>query len=472
MILLVIDNPLEGGLTMKLTEGNRQGQAMKRMLAENPGQVFQEVISKQEVDQVCREINYCFRKRVFTPLVTLWTFLDQVLNADSSCSHAVARTLTFLSSTAGLEASHDPSAYARARKRLPAELLPRLTRMVSGKLQLKVPPEQSWHGRCPKLLDGSTVAMWDTASNQAAFPQPNTQKPGCGFPVARIEGLFDLLTGALLDMAKGPLSVSETALFRQLSITLEPQDLVVADCYYCSYAEIALLQRQQVDAVFCLHQRRVADFRQGKRLGRHDRRVQWNKDTRPQWMTPEQFATLPDTLTIRLIRVPGVKSKGRPLVIATTLLDPELYPASDIAALFGRRWEVETDFDHLKTTMQLEFLRTRSPEMVDRELWAHLLAYNLIRTLMWEAAQRRRIDPLRLSFKAAIQEMHALWPFTALTNHPHDLTAFYDALLKFIGQHRVPHRPGRREPRVLKRRNKGFPFMTKPRAAYRRTAHA
>jgi hypothetical protein len=451
---------------MKRSEIRNAEQAATELFAANPGQVFQQVISEQEVDGLCQELHYQFRKRVFTPLVTLWTFMDQTLSADGSCSLAVARALAFLSESSGLEASHDPSAYARARKRLPLELLPRLTTGVAGKLQGKFVPEMLWHGRRPVLLDGSTMRLWDTPENQAACPQPRTQKPGCGFPSARIVGLFDLISGAVLQAAKGPLSTSETALFRQLSATLKPLDLIVADCYYCSYAEIALLQRRGVDVVFCLHQRRKADFRQGVRLGRHDRLVQWKKETRPEWMTPEQFEALPDTLSIRLIRVPGVKTKGRPLVIATTLLDPEQFPARDCGALFGRRWEVETDFNHLKTTMHMEMLRTHSPDMVDREFWAHLLAYNLIRTLMWEAAQRRRIDPLRLSFKAAIHEMQSLWPFSA-SRHPRDLTAFYDTLLNYVGRRRLPHRPGRREPRVLKRRNKNFPFMTQPRAAYR-----
>jgi hypothetical protein len=370
----------------------------------------------------------------------------------------------------GLTASHDPSAYARARQRLPEELLPRLTGQVAERLGARVERHQLWCGLRPRLLDASTITLWDSQRNQAVYRQPGSQKPGCGFPVARVAGLFDLVTGVLLDMAMGDLSKSEIVLWHQLRFPLTREDVVVADTYFGSYAEIALLHRQGVPAVFRLHQKRSTDFRQGRRLGPNDRQVEWAKGDKPDWMTEDQYAELPESLTIRLVRVRAgdPRAHGRPLIIATTLLDPQAYPARAIGELYHRRWEIETDFSHLKTTMHLEFLRTRSPEMVYRELWAHLLAYNLVRTLMWDAGQRRRIDPLRLSYKGAIQEMVALWPFTAAATQGRDLSAFYQALLRGIGSHKLPHRPHRREPRVLKRRPKGFPVMTKPRSQYQK----
>lgn len=452
-----------------MKRGRRAGKVgrFKKMLAENPGAVFGEIISSQEVNDECRYIGYEWRSRIFTPLVTLWAFLGQVLNADSSCRQAVARVLTYLSATSGLNGSHDPSAYCRARKRLPEKLLPRLADMVAEKLAAKVPTKRLWRGHRVKLVDGSSAAMWDTPENQNAYPQPSSQKPGCGFPVARIVGIFDLITGAIIDLAIGPLAQGETTLFHMIWNCIKPSDIIVGDRAYCSYAHMAMLLRRGSHSLFRLHAGRKVDFRQGKRLGPNDRLVQWTKGPRAKWLTQEEYDALPDTLTVRLVRfrckVPGQRTDK--IIVATTLLDPVKYPADAIAKLYARRWEVETDLDHLKTTMQMEFLYTHTPEMVRREIWAHLLAYNLIRTLMWDAAELRHVAPCEISFKGTIQEMMALWPFSAAAARERDLTNYYVALLRGIGFHRIPKRPNRSEPRVRKRRPKDYPLMTRPRHA-------
>jgi hypothetical protein len=443
---------------------------MKQKLAENPGLVLEGVVSKEEVDEQCRFLGHLWRERIFTPMVTLWTFLAQVLEPDSACRKAVAKVMTFLSVTKGLDASHDPGAYCRARKRLPAKLLPWLARRVAGKLAAKVEEKHLWRGHRVKLVDGSSVAMPDTEENQAAYPQPTSQKPGCGFPVARIVGVFDLITGALVDLAVGALSLGETLLFHTLWDALEKGDVVVGDRYFGSYADIALLLERGVHGVYRLHQSRPADFRQGTRLGRDDRLVQWAKGARPKWLSREEYDKLPATLLLRMVRahcsVPGWRAQK--VTVVTTLLDPKAYPAREITDLFLRRWEIETDLSHLKTTMKMEFLRTKSPDMVQRELWAHLLAYNLVRTLMWDAGCRHRVAPLRLSFKGAMEEMMVMWPFTAATARGRDLTKFYTSLLANIASMRIPPRPNRVEPRVRKRRPKSYPLMTTPRRGYKR----
>jgi len=350
-------------------------------------------------------------------------------------------------------------------------LLPRLTRTVAQKLAAKVPADALWHGHRVELVDGSTVSMPDTPANQKAYPQPKTQKPGCGFPKARIVGRFDLLTGALLDLAMSSLDVGEPALFRRLWDGLSPGDVVVADRYYGSYADIALLQARGVLGIWRLHQARKADFRRGRRLGRDDRLVVWTKGNRPRWLSKADFDALPPTLTVRLVRVrctvPGWRAKT--VVVVTTLVDPTRYPAPDVAALYGRRWEVETDFAHLKTTLHTDVLRTKSPDIIERELWAHLLAYNLIRTVMWEAAARRGVAPLRLSLKSAVTEFVSIWPYSATAADRAALTRFYDSLLYHVGQHTIPSRPGRAEPRVRKRRPKHYPLLTVPRAQWTNT---
>jgi hypothetical protein len=449
---------------------SRRANEAKLALVRHPGVLFEKIVPSEVVTQACRILGHLWRERVFTPLVTLWTFLSQVLNADSSCCQAVARTLGFLSLSHGLDASHDPSAYCKARKRLPEDLLPQLTRWVAQGLAARVRPQDLWRGHRAILVDGSSVAMSDSPKNQAAYPQPQGQKAGCGFPTARLVGLFDLFTGALRDLALGPLSLGETVLFHTLWRCLRPGDVAVADCYYCSYADIALVRQRGAHGVWRLHQRRKRDLDCATRLGPDDYLVEWPKEVRPHWISPEAFAALPGRQTVRLVRfqcrVPGWRAQV--VWVATTLLDPVAYPAWDIAHLFGRRWEIETDWDHLKTTLNLEFLRTRTPHMVRRELWAHLLAYNLIRTLMWDAAQKRGISPLRLSFKGAVQEMIALWPFSASHAPGRNLTGFYDALLRGIAYHRIPERLQRAEPRVRKRRPKNYRLMTQPRNQYKR----
>ena len=448
------------------TRGTRQrAKTMKEKLAENPGLMLERVVSTKEVEEQCRFLGHLWRHRIFTPMVTLWAFLAQVLDPDSACKKAVAKVMTFLSVTKGLDASHDPGAYCKARKRLPAKLLPWLTRLVAAKLAAKVEDKRLWRGHRVKLVDGSSVAMPDTGDNQAEYPQPTTQTPGCGFPVARIVGVFDLITGALAELAIGALSLGETSLFHTLWDSLDRGDVVVGDRQFGSYADIALLLQRGVHGVYRLHQRRPADFRKGTRLGRNDRRVHWAKGTRPQWLSHEQHDALPDTLTVRMVRahcsVPGWRAEK--VIVVTTLLDPKAYPAPEITDLFLRRWEVETDLGHLKTTMKMEFLRTKSPDMIRRELWAHMLAYNLVRTLMWDAGSRHRAAPLRLSFKSAMEEMMVMWPFTAAAARRCDLSKFYTSLLAAIASHRIPLRPHRSEPRVRKRRPKNYRLMTTPR---------
>lgn len=450
---------------MRKTRLKRSAARVRREALAHPGTVFDRVLSKGEVDAECAWLGHLWRERLFSPLVTLWTFLAQVLSVDGSCRDAVARVLTFLGRTRGVTASHDPSAYCAARKRLPMDLLPRLARLVAAKLGAKVPPKALWRGHRVRLVDGSSVQMPGTPTNQEAYPQPSCQKPGCGFPVARLAGMFDLITGAVWDLTMGPLSVGEITLARTLWSRLEPDDVVVGDSQFCTYADIAVLRARGVHTLFRLHVARKVDLRGAERLGPGDWRVTWHKEVRPPRMSREVFEALPTTQTLRIVRfrcrVPGWRPDE--VTVVTTLLDPKAYPRRVLAKLFRRRWDVETDLAHLKTTLGMELLRTKSPDMVAREVWAHVLAYNLIRTLMWDAGTRRRVPPLRLSFKATIQELFALWPFTAADLPRSDLDDFYDALVRAVAFHRLPERPHRSEPRVRKRRPKNYPVMGAPR---------
>jgi len=236
-----------------------------------------------------------------------------------------------------------------------------------------------WHGRGVKLVDGSSFSMPDTPANQAYFGQPCGQKPGCGFPLASIVGLFSLTTGALADLAVGPYRAGERSLWHQVWHSLKTDDIVVADRYYDTYSDIALLKERGIDILARVHQRRKV-FSRGPR----DQIVTWAKGTKPGWMTQQQFDALPHTLTLRIIRV-KIKQPGKrvsQINLVTTLLNKKRYPARKLAALFQRRWEIETNFAHIKTTMAMDVLAAHKPETIIKEAWAHMLGYNFIRAIL------------------------------------------------------------------------------------------
>jgi hypothetical protein len=332
--------------------------------------------------------------------------------------------------------------------------------------------KDSWlfHGRSVKIPDGSTVIMPDTPRNQAAYPQPRSQAPGLGFPIARILVVFSLAVGTVLEAAVGPYQgkqTSELALMRTVIDQFRPGDIVLADRFFCSYWVIAALRARGVDVVMRLHQRRAADFRCGHRLGRDDHIVPWKKpEAIPDWMSRAEYEAMPPWLAIRevRVRVTDKTKRVRRLVIATTLTGAGTYPAGELGSLFRRRWDAELDLRSLKTHMHMEMLRTKSPEMVRKEIAAHLLAYNLIRGVMAEAARSEGIEPRRLSFKGAV---HTVREFEA--SHLYDpgrIERDLPLLVRLIARKRVGDRPDRYEPRAVKRRPKPHPLlrMTRTRA--------
>lgn len=443
---------------------------IKQKLAHSLGLPFQEVLPESVIGEAIRAEGITYRKRLFWPAVTVWMFLSQALDKDKSCENAVSRVIAWLSSQKASLPSSDPSAYCQARQRLPEGLFKRLFVGVAHRLQVRVSPERLWKGRRVFLLDGSTLSMPDTPANQAAFPQHKNQAPGCGFPLARIVGLFSLATGAAWDLLLGSWKTPEIKLARQLYPQLSPQDIIVGDRIFGSYADFWMLQTRAIDGLFRMHQRRKADFRKGKRLGKNDHLATWTKPKHcPQGLPQEIYDQLPETLTIREIRY-ALQRKGyrtKQITIATTLLDPKTYPENDLTELFGRRWSVELDLRHLKTTMGMDVLSTQTPSMVRKEIFCHLLAYNLIRSLMWDAATRHQVSALRISVQATIR--HTLNFATQLAQAGRrKRRALYDTLLDLISKEQVPERTGRSEPRVRKRRPKAYPLMTKPRQELRR----
>lgn len=432
-----------------------------------PGLPFAEFLPAEQVEQALQQENVSFRDRLFSPLVTLWVFLSQVLDPDHSCRAAVARFCAWRAARGLAACSANAGAYCKARGRLPEGVLARLARVTGRMTQDQAPVAWRWQGHHVKVIDGTTLSMPDTPANQQAYPQLGTQQPGSGFPMARVVVLFALAVGTVLDAALGRCrgkGTGETALFHTLQHNLEPGDLLLADRYYGSYWELALAQRGGWEMVCRLHQRRQPDFRCGQRLGRADHVVHWTKPKRPEWLDEATYDALPDKLLVRelRVRVPHVGFRTRVLVVATTLLDPETFPQQDVALLYRVRWYAELDLRALKQTLQMDILRGQSPEMVRKEVWAHLLAYNLLRGLLAESALALGRLPWELSFKGALQTVNAfaavLWTATA-----EELVTLCQRLVAAILQHRVGQRPNRYEPRARKRRPKKFPPLTEPR---------
>ena len=309
--------------------------------------------------------------------------------------------------------------------------------------------------------------MPDTPKNQAAYPQSGSQAPGVGFPLARIGVLFSLSVGSVLELGirkwAGKFQ-SELAMLRAMLSQFDPGDVLLTDRYLCSYMEIALLRDRRVDFVGRMHAHRKTDFRRGRWLGVDDHLVQWTKPKRPDWMSPAQYAALPETMLMRELcyRVQCDGYRDRTIVIATTLVDATACRWEDIAELYGLRWDAEVNLRSLKTMMNMDVLRCETPEMVRKEIWAHLLAYNLIRTVISQAAIAHDKHPRQISFTRAMRTMEAFRPTLARAQR-NELPTLYQQLLQAIASHEIANRPDRLEPRQRKRRSKPYPLMKKPR---------
>jgi hypothetical protein len=399
------------------------------------------------------------RERLYPPTVVLSMFIKQALEDDGSCQRAVNGWAAQRAAEGLSPHSVGTGAYCRARQRLPAEMVMALTRETGKLLCAQADTGWRWRGRTVKLVDGTGISMPDTPDNQAQYPQPSSQAPGVGFPLARLVGVICLSTGVVIDAAVGPFEGkghSEHDLFRGLLGALCAGDVVLADALYCSFWFIATLQAEGIDLLFKQHGTRITDFRRGRRLGARDHVVSWQKPPRPHWMTREQYATYPDELTVREIKVDS-------RVLVTTMLDPRKARKRDLSDLYAQRWHVELDFRNIKTTLGMEVLRCLTPQMVEKELWVNLLAYNLIRLLMAQAAVESGCQPRELSFKHTVQ----LWTQWALLNSIRNQDWQRDSLFKLIAQITVGQRPGRLEPRARKRRPKSYPWLKVPRTIAR-----
>lgn len=460
-------------------EGGRSSSGFQQIVDAfllQPGLPFAEVLSAERIERIfTRHGNLFGAGRVYSTALMVWAFLGQVLRdgKEASCQSAVARIVTHRHQLGRAVPTNDTGDYCRARAKLSEHAVYDLATEVAAEAEQRVEPGWLWNGRHVKLGDGFTFTMPDTPANQAEYPQAKTQKPGVGQPIARACAIVSLATGCVLAAAAGPYQgkeTGETALLRELLESYSAGDVALFDRHYCSFLMIALMLTGGVDVCARMHQRRHVDFRRGKRLGHDDHLIVWTKPARPEWMDEETYNTLPEQLVLRELRYevhrPGFRVSR--ITIATTLTDADLYTAEDIAELYGKRWQVELDIRALKQTLNAEHLRCKSPEMVRCELWMKLLAYNLIRTTVAAAAKLHDLEPRQISFTGACQYVLSSWSLLS-TCHLNAEQAHTQALLLLeqIAACRVGHRPGRCEPRVLKRRRHHYPHMKKPRTVLR-----
>jgi hypothetical protein len=398
------------------------------------------------------------RERLFPPIETLSMFMGQVLSADGSCRQAVNDAVLKRIIGGLSRCSSQTSAYCQARQRLPTDMVSNLTRQVGGMIAESSPSWWHWQGRPVRLVDGATVTMADTEENQADFPQSSSQKPGLGFPVCRTVVLICLGSGAMLDVATGPCQgkgSDEQTLLRGMLDTLMAGDILLGDAFYPTYFLLSDLMQRGIDGVFEQYgaRKRSTDFRTGKRLGPRDHLIVLNKPKKkPEWMMQEQYEKIPSTLIVREFKAGGK-------IMVSTILDSKVAPKNKLKVLYRYRWNIELDLRNIKTTLGMERLRCKTPEMAIKELWVYFLAYNMIRLLMAQAALLADQVPRQLSFKHTAQ-VWLSWQQRGGTNWD---GATFHAVLTLIGEPRVGLRAGRIEPRALKRRPKSFPLMTKPR---------
>ena len=398
------------------------------------------------------------RERLFPPTETLSMFLAQALSTDRSCQKAVNDAAVQRWSGGLPPCSTHTGGYCHARQRLPAEMVSTLTQHTGQLIAARTPATWRWRGRPVRLVDGTTVTMPDTPANQATYPQPRSQKPGLGFPLCRMVGILCLGSGAVLNAAIGAYrgkGGDEQTLLRSILDTLEPGGVLLGDAYFATYFLLCELLAKGVDAVFEQHgsRQRITDFRRGEHLGARDHLIMLNKPKiKPDWMSQVIYDQSPDTLSVRELRV-----QGKTLV--TTLLCPKRTPKAALGALYKSRWHVELDLRAIKTTLGMETLSCKTPAMAQKEIWVYLLAYNLIRLMMAQAALLADCLPRQLSFKHTVQIWIA-WGHCQSSVADADRM---DGLFALIAQQKVGDRPGRIEPRAIKRRPKQYPMLTQPR---------
>src|SRR4051794_32120821 len=438
---------------------------VRARFARNEGLPFADVLTEARIHDALNEHSVTYRDRVFNPVTTLWGFLSQVLSEDHSCRDAVTRIIAHRAANGLPACSPNTASYCNARGRVATDVLRTLAKRTAQELQAGAAHEWKWNGRSVFIADGSHVSMPDTPENQASYPQPPTQQPGIGFPLARVVVLLSLATGACHDLAiasyegKG---TGETTLLRAMYDALKPGDVVLADALFDNSFLVCEWGGRGIDIVPRAQYQRVGS--QTLESRRDGDILLWRRPNKPRGMTGEQYRRYPETLLMRQVAVDARDKDNRAeqFHVVTTILDASI-DGGQFGDLYERRWEGEVDIRSIKSTMQMDVLRCKTPEMVRKEIWAHLLAYNLLRTVMAVAAAGSGTEPRKVSFKGAKQAVTAFAPKIEAAR-PEDRARLIEAMLAAVAYHRVGGRPGRWEPRARKRRPKPGMRLMRPRS--------
>jgi hypothetical protein len=414
------------------------------------------------------------RNRRWNLRLTFWTFLWQVAQAGSSCREAI-RQACALCRNAGKRPPPDAdSPYCQARGALPLDRLQEIHDALCSEAREARALKDLWCGHEVLVADGSSLTAPDTPANQKAFPQQSVQKPGCGFPILRVVALLSLVTGMLTAWATGSWPQHEVLLLQSLWDHLKVGNVLLADRGFCNWALLAQCVQRGIHAVFRVKGSLRRDFRRGRRLSRHERLVQWRKPRqRAATLSPELWALLPEVLNLRLVRcqMPVAGFRTRQVVLVTTLLDSSKYPPAALSQLYYRRWLMELSLRNIKTTLQMDQLSCKNPENLEREIRMHFLVHNLVRRLMLEAARRHRVPLDRISFAGSLSAARRYGEALLQARSQRKRTALTEELFAVLASDLVPDRPGRREPRAVKRRPKPYPRLMSHRHRFREISH-
>ena len=387
----------------------------------------------------------------------------------------VRKFLLWLTLKTGKNASPNTASFCKARARLSQKDLESIHRRLTHELEAQTTTHLLWQQRRVIIVDGTGLSMPDTTANQKIYPQSQRQKPGCGFPVMKLIAAFSLATGAILGIVKGTLHDAERTLFKGLWDLFEPGDVVLADSAFCSYADFYFLSQRHIDCVMANHHRRTKGLQFVKFLGKEDRLLYWIKmKPCPTWLEKSQWAKVPEKLLIRevsfRVTIRGFRTKR--ITLATTLLDHRQYPKEDLTQLYRRRWMAELYLRDIKTTMGMDILRCKTPDMVHKELIMYIIAYNLIRALLLQTCINVQVQMDRLSFKGTLDILRQANPLILLRiRTPKIEDSLHKTVLLIIAKDIVPDRPNRQEPRARKRRPKNYQLLNKPRDLFREIPH-
>lgn len=450
-------------------------QALRESL-EGYSLLFEHILPRHFLDS----IDPTQRDRHFPVPTVFWAWLAQLLEANASCNKALTLIQTWCLTHNLPIPSSGNSGYCQARSKVPLSFLEAVTDRTTSHLAQRESSQDQWRGLTLKAIDGSSVQLCDTATNQAVYPQPSTQKEGCGTPTMGIVGVTNLSTGGWEGFETCGWQKHDARMAPRLLKYIDESNLLLADRAFGSYEFIARVTGERKGHVLMrLHQARFKklDWRKGEKVSNFERLVEWQKPaSQPPTseLTKEQWDALPATMTLRYIRMGYENRSGEKqmLVVVTDLLDPRIHPGEELIELYARRWEIEIKLRDIKTTLGMELMRVKSPEMAHRTLLMTVIAYNLIRAFMQAGAAEVAKPVWHMSFKGVLDLIESSREsFRTHWNKPEKRAELRRKLISLSATKTLDIRPFRSEPRAIKRRPKNYQLLTKPRHLFREIQH-